>query len=75
MVSCTGTGECRCSISTRRFFEHLIQVDDPERGEPQVMGRIVLHLDQPTRAGETEIEIELVTYLPAEVSAILICEA
>jgi len=34
-----------------------------------------LHLDQPTRAGETEIEIELVTYLPAEVSAILICEA
>jgi hypothetical protein len=61
----------RCA--TGAVFEHLIQVDDPERGEPQVMRRIVLHLDHPTRAGETEIE--LVTNLPAEVSAILICEA
>lgn len=37
-----------------------------------MMRRIVLRLDKPTREGETEIE--LVTNLPAEVSAILICE-
>jgi IS4 transposase len=60
----------RCA--TGAVFEHLIQVEDPEGGEPQVMRRIVLQLDQPTREGETVIE--LVTNLPAEVSAILICE-
>jgi hypothetical protein len=60
----------RCA--TGEVFEHRIRVEDPEGGEPQVMRRIVLRLDKPTREGETEIE--LVTNLPAEVSAILICE-
>src|SRR5512135_1052681 len=60
----------RCA--TGEVFEHRIRVEDPEGGEPQVMRRVVLRLDKPTRGGETEIE--LVTNLPAEVSAILICE-
>jgi IS4 transposase len=54
-------------------FEHRIRVEDPEGGTPQVMRRIVLVLDRPTREGETEIE--LVTNLPARVSALVICAA
>ena len=54
-------------------FEHRIRVEDPEGGTPQVMRRTVLVLDQPTREGETEIE--LVTNLPARVSALVICAA
>src|SRR5512143_2793256 len=59
----------RCDTGV--VFEHRIRVEDPEGGEPQVMRRIVLVLDQPTRDGETEIE--LVTNLPAAISAIVIC--
>ena len=60
----------RCA--TGAVFEHRIRVEGPKGGAPQVMRRVVLRLDKPTREGETEIE--LVTDLPAEVSAILICE-
>jgi IS4 transposase len=54
-------------------FEHRIRVEDPEGGTPQVMRRIVVVLDHPTREGETEVE--LVTNLPARVSALVICAA
>ena len=60
----------RCA--TGEVFEHRIRVGDPEGGEPQLMRRVVLRLDTPTREDKTEIE--LVTNLPADVSAILICE-
>lgn len=60
----------RCA--TGAVFEHRIRVGDPEGGEPQLMRRVVLRLDTPTREGKTEIE--WVTNLPADVAAILICE-
>jgi IS4 transposase len=62
-------GRCDAGV----VFEHRIQVEDPEGGTPQGMRRIVLVLDQPTRDGETEIE--LVTNLPATISALVICAA
>jgi IS4 transposase len=62
----------RCA--TGRVFEQAIAVQDTEfPGVVHRLRRIVLHLDQPTLEGDTEIV--LVTNLPEEVSAITCCEA
>ncbi len=62
----------RCE--TGRVFEQAIAVADTEfAGVVHRLRRIVLRLDQPTRAGETEIV--LVTNLPPDVSAQACCEA
>ena len=59
---------------TGLVFEQTIAVEDTEfPGVVHRLRRIVLELDQPTREGETEIV--LVTNLPAEVSALVCCEA
>lgn len=60
----------RCE--TGQVFEQPIVVDDPDSPDGRlVLRRIVLELDEPTREGEAQIE--LVTDLPAEVSAIVGC--
>lgn len=62
----------RCEAGT--ISEQPIDVDDPT-GEGRVyrMRRIVLRLDKPTRAGESEIG--LITNLPDQVAATACCEA
>jgi IS4 transposase len=62
----------RCE--TGMVFEQVIAVEDTEfPGVVHRLRRIVLQLDQPTRAGETEIV--LVTNLPAEIPAQACCNA
>ena len=62
----------RCA--TGQVFEQAIAVEDTEfPGVVHRLRRIVLHLDQPTREGDTEIV--LVTNLPEPVSAVACCEA
>jgi hypothetical protein len=61
----------RCASG--EVFEQAIWVDDPEHpGERHRLRRIVLRLDNPTRAGETEIV--LVTNLADMISAELCCD-
>jgi IS4 transposase len=66
--------EAQGRCATGRVFEQAIAVADPEfPGVVHRLRRIVLELDQPTRAGDTQIV--LVTNLPAEVPASACCEA
>jgi hypothetical protein len=66
--------EPRGRSETGLVFEQAIAVEDTEfPGVVHRLRRIVLQLDQPTRAGETEIV--LVTNLPAEVPALACCAA
>jgi IS4 transposase len=60
-------------VDTGEVFEQDILVKDPDDDSLHRMRRIVLKLDEPTRDGEAEIE--LVTNLPASVSALTCCEA
>lgn len=65
---------CRVGrVETGEVFEQDILVTDPDGGDVHRLRRIVLKLDEPTRDGEAEIE--LVTNLPATVSALTCCEA
>jgi IS4 transposase len=69
-----GPLEAKGRCATGMVFEQAIAVDDTEyAGVVHRLRRIVLHLDQPTREGDTEIV--LVTNLPAEVNAIACCDA
>jgi IS4 transposase len=60
-------------VETGEVFEQEILVTDPDSGDEHRLRRVILKLDEPTRDGETEIE--LVTNLPATVSALTCCEA
>jgi hypothetical protein len=65
------TSKGRCA--TGEVFEQEILVDAPELpGVRHRLRRIVLRLDRPTRDGE--VEIALVTNLPADVTAVVCCE-
>jgi IS4 transposase len=59
-------------VETGEVFEQEILVTDADSGDLHRLRRVVLRLDEPTREGETEIE--LVTNLPATVSALTCCE-
>jgi hypothetical protein len=60
----------RCT--TGWISEQAIEVEDGD-GVVHPLRRIVLELDEPTRDGETEIV--LITNLPAEVTAVVCCDA
>lgn len=61
-------GRCRSG----EIIEQTIEVSD-DKGVARPLRRIVLKLDEPTRDGETEIV--LITNLPAEVTAVVCCDA
>jgi hypothetical protein len=62
----------RCAAG--EILEQAIRVDDPGcAGRRYRLRRIVLRLDEPTREGE--IEVVLITNLPAEVAAEVCCRA
>jgi IS4 transposase len=69
-----GPRRSRGRCPTGKVHEQAILVDDPEApGVRYRLRLIILELDEPTRSGEAEIE--LVTNLPEEVSAIDCCAA
>src|SRR5262249_36867545 len=69
-----GPRESKGRCPSGKVFEQPVTVEDPgEPGGSHRLRLIVLELDEPTRAGETTIE--LVTNLPAEVTAPDCCAA
>jgi DDE family transposase len=60
------------SCSTGRVYEQMIEIRDPETGKTTNIRRITLKLKTPTRDGD--MEIHLLTNLPAKVAALKIAD-
>jgi len=60
------------SCGTGRVYEQMIQIRDPETGKTTNIRRIALRLKTPTRDGD--MEIHLLTNLPAKVAALKIAD-
>ena len=58
--------------STGKVYEQSLQIDQPRTARSEVLRRITVELDQPTREGETEIQ--LICNLPGEVDAVALAE-
>ncbi len=59
-----GRRTSRGRVPTGRVYEQAMHLDNPDTGEAQIVRRITVELDKPTRDGDTEIH--LLTSLPAE---------